>query len=63
MGQVGVVEKLYAEKMSKAREAEKKLGNLSDIPMFSFDMEKGITNGTPQLNGVPGAFPVTPQLV
>ena len=56
LGKGDVVQFLYAEKATKAAEAEKLVGNLSDIPSFSFDMEKGITNG------VPGAFSGTPQL-
>lgn len=62
LGKSDVVENLYAEKIEKAKEAEKLMGNLSELPTFSFDMEKGGT-GTPQLDDVPGAFPITPQLV
>lgn len=57
LGKSDIVEAIYAEKATKAREAEKIVGNLSDIPTFSFDMEKGITSG------MAGAFPVTPLLV
>lgn len=57
LGKGDVVQFLYAEKSTKGAEAEKLIGNLSDIPSFSFDMEKGITSG------MPGAFASTPQLV
>lgn len=62
LGNSDVVENLYAEKIEKAKEAEKLMSNLAGLPTFSFDVEKGIAE-TPQLDSVPGAFPVTPQLV
>lgn len=55
LGKGDVVQFLYADKATKAAEAEK-LINLSDISSFSFDKEKGITNG------MPGALAATPQL-